>query len=133
MGTSRHNVRRYIRAARNQRGWTQAELAGAAHLTRNTVIAIEGGTRVSEDSETAVEVALGLPVGSVERARRGMPVTLPNGDAFTPIPDAAQDPASEPGITLDDVRKRLEALQEEHSELLAMIGRLERQEKRKAR
>lgn len=57
-----------VRQARRQRGWTQAELARAAGVSRATVARIEAGQGVAMASLVAVAEALGLKVSvSVER------------------------------------------------------------------
>lgn len=124
VGTSRHNVRRYLRAARNQKDWTQAQLASAAEISRNTVVAVEGGTTASVDSETSIEVALGLPIGSIDRVRHGMTAPLPDGTPFQPIiqPDTKPEPVREPTL-----RERKQQLVARLGELIAEIQEIERE------
>ena len=49
-----------VRAARDQRGWTQAELAARAGLSRPTIARIERGDDVSTATLGKVATSLGL-------------------------------------------------------------------------
>lgn len=51
-----------IRAARNQRGWTQEELAERAGVSRPTIARVERGDDVSTANLAKVAAALGLEI-----------------------------------------------------------------------
>lgn len=65
------DVRRQVKAARSQRGWTQRELAAAAKVSRGSVQSLENGMRLDEKTEAKIEVALGWPVGRLDQYRSG--------------------------------------------------------------
>jgi transcriptional regulator with XRE-family HTH domain len=72
MRTPASRVRRYIRAERQRRGWSQADLASAAGIkSRTTIQNLENGSELREGLEAAVEEALGWKVGSIDALREG--------------------------------------------------------------
>lgn len=50
-----------IRAARQARAWTQAELAGRAHVSPRTIHAIEKGQACRQATKRKILTALGVP------------------------------------------------------------------------
>lgn len=65
-------VRRYVRAERERRGWSQGDLARAAGgISRTTVADLESGRRLREGKEAAIEAALGWPLGTLDSIRAG--------------------------------------------------------------
>ncbi|MCP5060516.1 MAG: helix-turn-helix transcriptional regulator [bacterium] len=50
-----------IRAARQALGWTQAELAGRAHVSPRTIHAIEKGQACRQATKRKILTALGVP------------------------------------------------------------------------
>jgi transcriptional regulator with XRE-family HTH domain len=50
-----------IRAARQSRGWTQAELAVRAHVSPRTIHAIEKGQDCRQATKRKILIALGVP------------------------------------------------------------------------
>jgi DNA-binding XRE family transcriptional regulator len=53
-----------IRAARQARGWTQAELAVRAHVSPRTVHAIEKGQDCRQATKRKILIALAVPWGA---------------------------------------------------------------------
>lgn len=53
-------IAEHVRAARDQHGWTQAELADQAGLSRPTIARIERGDDVSTATLAKVAATLGL-------------------------------------------------------------------------
>jgi transcriptional regulator with XRE-family HTH domain len=65
-------VRKYVRRERLRRGWSQTDLARAAGIkSKTTVVTLEGGRRISEGYEGAIEEAFGWQIGSLDRIRSG--------------------------------------------------------------
>jgi DNA-binding XRE family transcriptional regulator len=64
-------VRKYLVAARRGLRMTQAQLANAVGVTRNTIIKLESGIAVGEGIEGAVERLLGWDLGSLDAIRNG--------------------------------------------------------------
>ena len=50
-----------IRAARQERGWTQAELAVRAHVSPRTIHAIEKGQPCRQATKRRILIALAVP------------------------------------------------------------------------
>ncbi len=50
-----------IRAARQTRGWTQAELAVRAHVSPRTIHAVEKGQDCRQATKRKILIALGVP------------------------------------------------------------------------
>lgn len=50
-----------IRAARQARGWTQAELAERAHVSARTIHAVEKGAACRQATKRKILGALGVP------------------------------------------------------------------------
>jgi transcriptional regulator with XRE-family HTH domain len=50
-----------IRAARQARGWTQAELAVRAHVSPRTIHAVEKGQDCRQATKRKILIALGVP------------------------------------------------------------------------
>lgn len=71
MGNPGQDVRRHVRAAREEHGWSQIGLARAARVSRGTVQNLENGLRLSEGKESRIEKALGWKIGSLDRIRNG--------------------------------------------------------------
>lgn len=71
MGNAGQEVRRHVRAAREECGWSQIGLARAARVSRGTVQNLENGLRLSEGKESKIEKALGWKIGSLDRIRNG--------------------------------------------------------------
>jgi transcriptional regulator with XRE-family HTH domain len=69
MRTSADRLRKYIRAEREKRGWTQGDLADAAGVARNTVAHLERGGLLREGKEAAIEEALNWTLGSIDAIR----------------------------------------------------------------
>lgn len=67
----RSTVRRQVRAERERRHWTQADLAVAAGVSRGTIANLEKGLHLTEGKESKVEAALGKPVGWLDDLRAG--------------------------------------------------------------
>lgn len=67
----RSTVRRQVRAEREQRGWSQSDLATAAGVSRGTIANLERGMHLTEGKEAKVEAALGKPVGWLDDIRAG--------------------------------------------------------------
>ncbi len=55
-----------IRAARQARGWTQADLADRAHVSARTIHAIEKGQACRQATKRKILTALGVPWESRE-------------------------------------------------------------------
>lgn len=65
------NVRRYVRAERELRGWNQIDLAEEAGVGRGTIQRLEDGVRLSEGKESRIESAFGWAIGSLDVIRDG--------------------------------------------------------------
>ncbi|WP_460391042.1 helix-turn-helix transcriptional regulator [Actinophytocola sediminis] len=79
MGTVRHPlVRKYLRAARNERDMTQKDVADAVGAVRNTIGKLETGIAIDEGIEAAVEKLFGWPIGSLDRLRAGQELIIPS-------------------------------------------------------
>lgn len=89
-----------MRAEREQRGWTQADLAKAAGVSRGTIANLERGMHLTEGKEAKVEAALGKPVGWLDDLRTGR---VTEAVDFSPVstPERA-DPATG---TIGDLRR----------------------------
>ncbi|MGW1682468.1 helix-turn-helix domain-containing protein [Saccharopolyspora sp. NPDC002376] len=98
MRKSADQVRRFIRAERERRGWSQGDLAEAAGVARNTVASLERGLALREGKEAAIERALGWRLGSID--------TLRNGGEPTP----AEAQPSPPPELRDDVERQIWAI-----------------------
>ncbi len=83
MGSPGQSVRRHVRSAREERRWSQIDLAREAGVSRGTVQNLENGIRLSEGKEAKIERALGWKIGSLDRIRSGGdPVPDDSGDIF---------------------------------------------------
>jgi transcriptional regulator with XRE-family HTH domain len=93
---SADHLRRFLRAERKRRGWTQADLARRANVAKNTVAALEKGMALREGNEGAIEEALELPLGTIEdvRRRRYSPGPTPEPDE-PPEPEQLSEPRPE--------------------------------------
>jgi transcriptional regulator with XRE-family HTH domain len=83
------DLRRFLRAERKRRGWTQADLGRVAGVSKNTVASLENGMALREGNEGAIEEALGLPLGTMDRIRQnGLPADPAQADRQeTPVPE----------------------------------------------
>lgn len=81
----RSTVRRHVRAEREQRGWSQSDLAKAAGVSRGTIANLESGMHLTEGKEAKIETALGKPIGWLDDIRAGR-VTA-TADFNEPTPD----------------------------------------------
>ena len=75
-----------IRAARQARGWTQAELAGRARVSPRTIHAVEKGQDCRQATKRKILTALGVPWADREDYFPGMAplraaVRVQRGDA----------------------------------------------------
>lgn len=83
------DVRRQVKVARSERGWTQTELAKAAKVSRGSVQNLENGMRLDESTEAKIESALGKPAGWLDQLRAS--AASSSEDAPPPLidPDSA--------------------------------------------
>lgn len=81
MRTPAERVRKYVRAAREARKWSQYDLAReAGGISRTTVKALEDGAVLREGKESAIEDALGWRIGSLDQIREGGEPTVKDTD-----------------------------------------------------
>lgn len=91
MSNGGQNVRRHVRAAREDREWSQYDLAQAARVSRGTVQNLENGLRLSEGKEAKIEKALGWKIGTLDRIRNGEePEEGTSSETITPRDDFEQ-------------------------------------------
>jgi len=65
-------VRKRLILERTRRKWNQKALAEAAGVVKTTIVELEKGRRLSENTEVAVEDALGWQPGALDRIRAGL-------------------------------------------------------------
>lgn len=94
MLTPGDKVRKFVRAERRRRDWSQDDLARAAGIkSRTTIQKLEAGNQLRDGTEAAVERALGVPVGTFDEIRAGADipashsVTLAHGAPTTGDPE----------------------------------------------
>jgi DNA-binding XRE family transcriptional regulator len=107
-------VRKYLTAARRERRMTQAELASAVGVTRNTIIKLESGLAVDEGIEGRIEKVFGWGIGSLDALRKGSKAPAVDGGL----------PAAPAAVTLDAVLERLAAVEQRLAELTDAVGAL---------
>src|SRR5690606_2513139 len=71
MDTPAERGRRYVRAQREQKKWSETQLATAAGVSRSTIQRLEAGRVLREGKEAAIELALGWEIGDIDRIRQG--------------------------------------------------------------
>lgn len=102
------DVRRQVKVARSERGWTQKDLAREARVSRGSVQNLETGMKLDETTEAKIEAALGKPPGWLDdlRAQRA------------PVPEQA---AAEPEI-IDVATATLADLQREYVHFMELLS-----------
>lgn len=68
--TPEWRVRKRLKTERKRRDWDQMDLARAANIkSKTTIVGLEKGRRMSEDTELAVEDVFGWKPGGLDRIR----------------------------------------------------------------
>lgn len=91
MDTPAERVRRFVRAQREQKKWSETQLATAAGVSRSTIQRLEAGRVLREGKEAAIELALGWEIGDIDRIRQGGEPHSVNKADRVPEPIAAMN------------------------------------------